>query len=97
MKKQDIFLSIKKSENIAKEAMEISETIKELKKELTALSTKNIILQERMIHRDNIIAGLKQKVKDIPTIQELQQENEILRQRINQLNEHIQWQTTRTN
>jgi len=92
MEKHNIFESIKKAENMAKEAMEVAEVIKCLKKELMAVRVKNKILEERTTHRDNIIEGLKARVKDFPTVHELQEENEILRQRINQLNEHIQWQ-----
>ena len=87
MKQQDIFLTIKKSENMANEAMEIAAVIRCLKKELTAVRAKNKLLEERIAHRDNIIEGLKSKVKDLPTVQDLQEENEILRARINQLNE----------
>ena len=94
--KQDILLSIKKAEKIANEAMEVAEVIKCLKKELTAVRAKNKVLEERINHRDNIIEGLKARVKDLPTVHDLEQENEILRQRINQLNEHIQWQQTTT-
>ena len=81
---------------MANEAMEIAAVIRCLKKELTAVRAKNKLLEERIAHRDNIIEGLKSKVKDLPTVQDLQEENEILRARINQLNEHIQWQQTTT-